>query len=760
MAQSLVIVESPAKARTIGKYLGRAYSVKASIGHVKDLPKSKLGVDIENNFAPSYKVISGKTKTLAELKKAAEKADAIYLALDPDREGEAIAFHIAEELSKKKGKKAASGEKGFDERIQRILFNEITKKAIQESIAKPQRLDPHLYEAQQARRILDRLVGYQISPLLWEKVRRGLSAGRVQSVTLRIICEREREVQAFVTEEYWTVHAHLAGSQAPEFEAKLVKIDGKKPELGDEQTTQTLVDEIKAQAFLLKAVVKKERKRYATPPFITSTLQQEAARKLGFTAKRTMRAAQGLYEGVEIAGEGLVGLITYMRTDSTRVADSALEQVRAMIGQRYGKDYVPAKPNTYKSKKGAQDAHEAVRPTNVDYDPASLKNQLERDQYLLYNLIWKRFVASQMMPAILDQTSLEITAGRADFRASGSVVRFPGFMAVYAEGQDDEEKPDPSEAEKLPALEEGETLRLIELKPKQHFTEPPPRFSEASLIKELEEKGIGRPSTYAAILSNIVDREYVDKEDKRFTPTDLGFIVNDLLVENFPNVMDVEFTARMEKQLDDVEDGTRDMVTALQDFYGPFSKNLENAKENMKNMKAQEIQTDLKCPKCKSEMVIKWGRRGEFLACSGYPECRHTGEFEHDEEGKIIPKKMEVTGEFCSECGSQMVMKSGRFGNFLACSKYPECKSTRSVNIGVDCPLCGDKVVERRSKKGKVFYGCNTYPNCKFASWYKPVLEKCPDCDSPYLIEKTTKKEGTVIACPEKECFYKQSSEA
>ncbi len=759
MAHSLVIVESPAKAKTIGKYLGKGYRVKASVGHIKDLPKSKLGVDIEDDFKPTYKVISGKKQTITELKKAAEGAEHIYLALDPDREGEAIAFHLAEELSaKKKGrKKADDGEdKTFDGRIQRILFNEITKKAIQAAVKAPKALDKHLYEAQQARRILDRLVGYQLSPLLWEKVRRGLSAGRVQSVSLRIICERERDIKAFNIEEYWSLHAQLEGSQQPTFEAKLAKIDGKKPEIGDETLAKGLVDEFKAQPFLLKEVVRKERRRKAAPPFITSTLQQEAARKLGFTAKRTMRAAQGLYEGVDLGDEGSVGLITYMRTDSTRISDDALAEARDLINKKYGADYLPEKPNVYKSKKGSQDAHEAVRPTSVNYEPSQIKGFLEKDQFKLYDLIWKRFMACQMAHAVMDQTSLVIEAGRGEFRASGSVIKFPGFLAIYQEGRDDDKEDENETKDQLPDLKDGETLKLLELRPDQHFTEPPPRFTEASLIKELEEKGIGRPSTYAAILSNIVDREYVHKEDKRLAPTDLGFIVNDLLVENFPNVMNVEFTAKMEQELDGVEEGSCNMVGAVRDFYEPFEKNLERAKVHMKNMKAQEIETEVVCEKCGKPMVIKWGRRGEFLACTGYPECRHTCEFQKDDEGRVIPMKMEVTGEFCAECASPMILKKGRYGSFLACSRYPDCKATRSVNIGVECPLCGGNVVERRTKKGKVFFGCSAYPKCTFASWSKPINEKCPDCSSPYLIEKETKKDGQYIACPEKECPYRR----
>lgn len=753
MGNTLVIVESPAKAKTISRYLGRGFQVKASVGHIKDLPKSSLGVDLEDDFKPTYKVISGKKRTIDEIKKAAEGVEVILLALDPDREGEAIAFHIAEELSKKVKRKMTVLPDAFDKRIYRILFNEITKGAIKKAVQNPKKLDKSLYEAQQARRILDRLVGYQLSPLLWDKVRRGLSAGRVQSVALRIICERERDIRAFKIEEYWTLHANLEGSHPPVFDAKLTKLDGKKPDIRNEETAQKALGDLKTKSFVLSEIVRKERKRRPAPPFITSTLQQEAARKLGFSAKRTMRAAQSLYEGVELAGEGSVGLITYMRTDSTRIAGTALTEVRGLIEELYGKDYLPEKPNIYKGKKGVQDAHEAIRPTGIYYEPEKIKDQLERDQYLLYDLIWKRFVACQMSSAVMDQTSFVIVANHAEFRATGSVIKFRGFLAIYQEGRDDNKSDDEETKDQLPDLKEGETLKLHELRPEQHFTEPPPRFTEASLVKELEENGIGRPSTYAAILSNIEEREYVKKDQNCFVPTDLGFVVSDLLVESFPKVMDVAFTARLEKELDDVEEGSLNMVEAVHHFYEPFSKNLERAKIHMKNIKAQEIKTDISCSRCQKQMVIKWGKRGEFLACSGYPDCRNTCEFRRDDDGNIIPIKMEVTGEFCSECASPMVIKKGRYGTFLACSLYPKCKTTRSIDIGVRCPSCGQKVVEKRTRKGRVFYGCSGYPQCEFASWNKPVDETCPKCESMYLVEK--EKAGKQYwVCPTRGCRY------
>ncbi|MDO8461824.1 MAG: type I DNA topoisomerase [Deltaproteobacteria bacterium] len=766
MKKSLVIVESPAKAKTIEKYLGPGFTVKASVGHIKDLPKKTLGVDVENGFLPTYELIATKKKVVDDLRKAAEKADAIFLALDPDREGEAIAWHVAEEIGKKskgalpkgKGKKgdSAKGE-SFGGKIQRILFNEITKKAIQEAVQKPMELNRPLYEAQQARRVLDRLVGYQISPILWEKVRRGLSAGRVQSVTVRIICEREQAIRAFKPEEYWSLEVNLMGSREPSFIAHLALYKDEKIEIKAEAESKKAVAALQKETFKLVKITKKERKRYPPPPFITSKLQQDAARKLGFTTKRIMMIAQQLYEGVELGAEGSVGLITYMRTDSIRVSDGALTEVRDFIEKQFGKSHLPEKAIIYKGKKGAQDAHEAIRPTSVAYHPQEIKEHLTAEQYKLYDLIWKRFVASQMVPAIYDQTLFEINAGLYGFRANGSIIKEAGYLAVYHE--DREESGEEDEEGVLPLLTEGEVLKLLELIPKQHFTEPPPRFTEASLVKELEEKGIGRPSTYAAILSNIQDKEYAKKELGRFSPTDLGGITNDLLVGSFPDILSVEFTAKMEEELDDVEEGRRSYKDVLGDFYTPFSKTLVHAKEHMKDIKRQEIKTDLSCEKCKSPMVIKWGRRGEFIACSNYPECKNTREFTRHEGGEIKLTKLEVTGEFCGTCASQMVIKSGRFGKFLACSKYPECKTSRSISLGINCPKCeGGKVAERRTKKGRTFYGCTSYPNCKFATWDKPVKEKCPQCDSTFLLLKVSKKDGNRTLCP-KECGYEKRDE-
>jgi DNA topoisomerase-1 len=749
MAQSLVIVESPTKAKTIKKYLGRNFSVLASVGHVKDLPQKELGVDIEKGFAPKYVVIRGKQKVLKKITDAAMEADAVYLAPDPDREGEAIAWHIGEEINKKtKGKS----------KVYRVLINEITQKAVKEAISNPGKLDQKLFDAQQARRILDRLVGYKISPILWKKVRRGLSAGRVQSVALRILCEREAEIEAFVSKEYWSIVAHLSGSKEPAFEAKLAKINGRPFEISDEKDAGKIADDLERQNFVLEKIAKSERKRNPAPPFITSKLQQEAARKLGFSAKKTMVLAQQLYEGVEIGGEGLVGLITYMRTDSPRVSDDALNAVREFITERYGAKYLPLEPNQYKSKRGAQEAHEAIRPTSMKFPPEKVESCLERDAYRLYDLIWKRFVASQMNPAVFDQTAFDIKAGIYSLRATGQIMKFSGFMEVYLEGVDEEQLKDEEENPALPELNEGEVLKLLGLDKNQHFTQPPPRFTEASLVKELEELGIGRPSTYASILSVIQEKEYVNKKENRFFPTELGKLVNELLVKSFPEIIDVGFTAQMEEELDQVEEGKRTWVATLKDFYGPFEKALSQASKKMRDIKKEQIVTEFKCENCGSPMVIKWGRHGEFLACQAYPQCRNTKEFARTPEGKIEISKQKTTEEKCEKCGSPMVVRRGRFGEFLACSRYPECKTTKSMGVGVNCPECGGELVARRSGKGRTFYGCSNYPKCRFASWNKPVPGPCPKCGYPILVEKYNSKTGqTRTFCPQKECGYSQT---
>ncbi|MCC6764463.1 MAG: type I DNA topoisomerase [Deltaproteobacteria bacterium] len=766
MAKNLVIVESPAKAKTLGKYLGRNYTVKASVGHVVDLPKSKLGVDIANDFKPDYAVIHGKSKVIDELKKAAKDKENIYLAPDPDREGEAIAWHIADRLGNKKN-------------IHRVLFNEITKKAVQEAIKHPLKLDRHKFDAQQARRILDRLVGYQLSPLLWDKVRRGLSAGRVQSVAVRLITERERAIRAFVKEEYWTIGATLEGEHPPPINANLFELAGRRLDhktfrLENEAAATGVVEHLKGADWVVAKVEKSDRKRNPSPPFITSRLQQEASRKLGYQPRRTMGIAQKLYEGVEVGEEGAVGLITYMRTDSTRLSPEAVEAVRGYIGERYGADYVPEKPPVFKSKKNTQDAHEAIRPTSIDFPPERVAPYLEKDELNLYTLIWNRFVACQMEPARLKATTIDIAARDAIFRATGQVVVFDGFMRVYTEGVDDAAGDD-EDGKTLPDLKEGDRLILQgDLKPEQHFTQPPPRFSQATLIKELEENGIGRPSTYASIMQTILGKEYVQEDpQKRLYPTELGMLVTDLLVESFPDILNVEFTAGMEETLDGIEEGTQNWVEAMRRFYEPFSKDLDKAGVEMRNVKSEERPTDVKCDQCGDTMVIKWGRRGEFLACRRYPECKSTKNFTRDEHGEIVIAKQETTDEVCDKCGKPMLVRFGRFGKFLGCSGYPECKTImpmiKPTKLGIACPDCGGaaaagkgvegggEILEKRSRRGKIFYSCNRYPDCTFASWDRPIAMSCPLCQAPFVVEKTTKRAGTVRRCLKEGCDFQEA---
>jgi DNA topoisomerase-1 len=771
---SLVIVESPAKAKTINKILGKDFSVKASIGHVKDLPGKELGVDVEHDFEPIYVVIPGKEKVIRELKKASKEADEVFLAPDPDREGEAIAWHIAAEISDKKSKAS-------NERVYRIIFNEITERAVLEAIKNPQKIDINKVEAQQARRVLDRLVGYGLSPLLWRKVRRGLSAGRVQSVAVRLIVDREREIEAFKSEEYWSVNAEFEGSKTPAFLSRLSKIDEEPAANGkflipNVETANAVVADLKDRKFELSRIERKQRKRMPYPPFITSTLQQEAARKLRFTAKKTMMIAQQLYEGIELGDEGAVGLITYMRTDSHRSAPEAQDWARQLIEKSYGRDYVPEKPPVYKSKAAAQEAHEAIRPTYPDKRPETVKQFLSKDQYALYTMIWNRFISSQMSPAQLEQTTFIILNSEAagerqglpdaspvkiyEFRTTGTVVRFDGFMALYIEGKDEIEE---ESGLTLPALNEGETLKLLDLLPKQHFTQPPPRYTEATLVRALEEKGIGRPSTYAAILSTVQDRKYVQKTDSRFSPTELGVVVNDYLVERFPELIDVGFTAKMENELDRIEDGKMKWVKVVKDFYKPFKTDLTEAIETSGKVKPKDIPTETVCEKCGLPMVIRWGRHGRFLACTGFPECKNTKPLpeeggDHKAEG--TGNDAGQTNEVCERCGSPMVIKSGRYGKFLACSKYPECKNTKPLSTGIKCPEDGGDIVERRSKKGKQFWSCSNYPKCKFATWYRPVAKKCPQCGADFLLEKRDKTGNMTSFCHKKECGYKEVEKA
>jgi DNA topoisomerase-1 len=756
MAKHLVIVESPAKAKTLGKYLGRDYQVKASVGHVVDLPKSKLGVDIEKDFQAEYHVIQGKSKVLEEIKKAAKDKERVYLAPDPDREGEAIAWHIAQRLGPKR------------KNVHRVLFNEITKKAVLEALQNPGELDQNRFEAQQARRILDRLVGYKLSPLLWNKVRRGLSAGRVQSVAVRIIAEREREIRAFVAEEYWTVEARLGAANPPPFLARLAEVAGQRLDhktfrLENRERVDAALAGLPAAEWTVTKVERKERRRHPTPPFITSRLQQEASRKLGYQPSRTMRVAQRLYEGVELGAEGAVGLITYMRTDSTRISGEAIGAAREYIQGRYGAPYVPEAPNVYRSKKEAQDAHEAIRPTSMEWDPERVAPYLDKEELGVYTLIWNRFVASQMASAVFDATAVDVQAGSCRFRANGQILKFDGFIRVYTEGRDDE-KVDPEEEGEgqLPELVEGERLNLLELLPEQHFTQPPPRFTQATLIKELEEKGIGRPSTYASIMGTILNKEYVVEDDqRRLKPTELGFLVTDLLVESFPDVLNVEFTAGMEDELDRIEEGHEHWLQAMRRFWEPFAKDLDRAAVEMRDVKREERPTDFKCEKCGSPMVIKWGRRGEFLACSGYPDCKNTKNFTRDDDGTIRPVEPETTDEKCQLCGRPMQVRFGRFGKFLGCSGYPECRNMQPFHkpkpTGVKCIGCGEgEMMERRSRRGKTFYSCSRYPECQFVAWDRPIPEPCPKCGAGFVTEKVTKRYGTVRRCVREECGWQE----
>jgi DNA topoisomerase-1 len=800
MAKALVIVESPAKAKTINKYLGKDYVVKASLGHIKDLPKRDLAVDVDHGFEPRYEVIEGKKKLIADLKHTARNVENVYLAADPDREGEAICYHLQEEL--KDNRKNAP-------RIYRVMFNEITKKAVQKAFEKPGQVDINLVDAQQARRVLDRLVGYKISPLLWDKVRRGLSAGRVQTVALRVIVEREREIRAFTAREYWTIDAELQAKKTPLLSARLIKLDERAAEIGSQAASDAVLAALEGAEYAVKSVGTREKKRNPVAPFITSTLQQEAARKLRFSVKRTMMLAQRLYEGIEVGKEGAVGLITYMRTDSTRVSQDAVADARDYIAEHFGPQFIPESPNIYRTKKDAQDAHEAVRPTSMAFSPEVVERFLAEDEMKLYRLIWNRFVASQMMPALYDQTTIDVAAGGNNglehlFRATGSVLKFEGYLKVYQEGKDQADEEDEELKHRLPAVSQGEILRLKALHPDQHFTEPPPRYNEATLVKKLESDGVGRPSTYASIISTILEREYVTKEGGRFKPSELGMVVTDLLLESFNDIFEVKYTARMEEELDEIEEGKLDWRAAMAEFYDKFERDLKHAEEHMTDIKRMEKPTDLTCDKCGKPLVIKWGKHGSFIACTGYPDCTYTRELtvdlpdvdkadlaeQGDEEycencGRVMVLKKGRFGAFhactgypdckttkpvggqqrkpdqpleekCPQCGSNLALKTGRFGEFIACGNYPACKYVKHKTIGVKCPECSEgEVVERRSKRGRTFYGCDRYPECKFVAWGKPVAEACPKCGSPYLVEKWLKA-GAVWQCPNAECKYKR----
>lgn len=827
MAKNLVIVESPAKAKTINKYLGKDYKVLPSIGHIKDLPAKGLGVDIEHDFAPTYEVIPdakkrNNAKVVKELKQAAKESEAIYLAADPDREGEAICQHLAEEIVPKRPKKPTY----------RVMFNEITKNAVQDAFKHAGPINQNRVDAQQARRVLDRLVGYKVSPLLCRIVGGKLSAGRVQSVALRMAVEREREIEAFVKTEYWTIQAALAAQLPPDFAARLLRVaektvktgnfeqPAKKNELliGTETDARALVAEAERETFIVKEVTTKERKQSPVPPFITSKLQQEASRKLGFPVKKTMMVAQKLYEGIELGAEGSVGLITYMRTDSTRISETALEEVREFIGQTYGAKYLPAKAVHYRSKKDAQDAHEAIRPTAASRRPDDVRSFLSNDEYKLYRLIWLRFVASQMTPAVFDQTTIDINAGRFLFRATGSVLKFDGFLKIYQEGRDEKAENEDDEGRRLPPVQAGEVLRLKGLLPEQHFTQPPPRYTEATLVKALEEKGIGRPSTYAAILTTLLDREYVEKNEGRFHPTALGGVVNDLLVASFNELFNETYTARMEQELDEIEDGKLKWTDALRGFYGKFAQDLQSAEKIMRAAKDQATPTGEICEKCGGKMVLRMGRFGQYIACEKYPECRNTRDVEkpkptaEKELGETVKATegappAETEYEDCELCGKPMGLKRGRFGPFLGCTGYPECKNIRKISksgaptaapvvldeicpqdganlvrrqgrygefvscanypkcdyvkretTGVACSRAGCKgeIIVKKSKRGKTFYGCSAYPKCEIVYWDKPVAVPCPNCKAPFLLEKTTKREGTVYLCATEGCGHKR----
>lgn len=756
MGKNLIIVESPAKAKTIKKYLGKDFEVLASYGHVRDLLPKEGAVDTEHDFAMKYQVIEKNQKHVDAIAKAIAKATTLYLATDPDREGEAISWHIYELLKEKNLLK--------DKPVFRVVFHEITKRAIIDAVENPRTLSMELINAQQARRALDYLVGFNLSPLLWKKIRRGLSAGRVQSPALRMICERENEIEKFVSQEYWTIEAD-ASAQGQEFAAKLNYLQGKKLEqftiTTSEQAHQAeeLLRNAAKNILTVAEVEKKRRKRNPAAPFTTSTLQQESSRKLGFTAQRTMRTAQQLYEGIDTGG-GAVGLITYMRTDSVTLGQEALLEIRQAIADRFGADKVPDEPRQYKTKaKNAQEAHEAVRPTSASNDPASVKEYLSADQFKLYELIWKRTMASQMTHATIDTVAVDLYAGSAEnvFRANGSTVVDPGFMAVYQESMDDTQIED--ENRLLPPMAKGDTIQLQKIRPEQHFTEPPPRYTEASLVKTLEEHGIGRPSTYATIISTLQQREYAEMDKKRFKPTDVGRVVNKFLTEYFSQYVDYDFTARLEDDLDAISRGEQEWIPLLSNFWTPFKKQIDDTEENVDRKQVTQEALDEECPKCAKPLAIRLGRRGRFIGCSGYPECDYTRNVTGDKE----PEQIEtIEGRVCPECSSPLIVRQGRYGKFIGCSNYPTCKHIepleKPADTGVECPTCNKgTMLKRKSRYGKIFYSCSGYPECKYAVWNEPIAEPCPKCQWPILTLKTTKRRGAEKVCPQKECGYTES---
>jgi len=756
---NLVIVESPAKAKTIKKYLGKDFEVLASYGHVRDLVPKEGAVDPSSNFAMKYQVIDRNDKHVKAITSKLKNAEALYLATDPDREGEAISWHLYELL---KGKRILK-----EKPVHRVVFNEITKKAVQDAVANPRELSMDLVNAQQARRALDYLVGFNLSPLLWKKVRRGLSAGRVQSPALRLICEREDEIEAFKAREYWTIEADTEKDKQV-FSAKLTHFGGEK--LSQFSVTdgeraadveKTLHDAAGGKLDVIK-VEKKQRKRNPAAPFTTSTLQQEASRKLGFTAQRTMRVAQQLYEGVDI-GSGAVGLITYMRTDSVHLADEAIAELRGYIGDKFGADQIPKSPRLYKTKaKNAQEAHEAIRPTSALNAPDQIGKHLDKDQLKLYSLIWKRTVACQMIHATIDTVAADLGAGEGNvFRANGSTIASPGFIQVYLEGTDDA-KPGDGDEKMLPPLREGEQITLNKIRPEQHFTEPPPRYSEASLVKSLEEHGIGRPSTYASIISTLQDREYVEMDKKRFIPTDVGRVVNKFLTNYFTQYVDYDFTARLEDELDAVSRGEEEWIPLLEKFWQPFKDRIDHTQENVQRSDVTQEKIDEKCPKCQGQLAKRLGRNGSFIGCTNYPECDYTRNLDDSASASAEPEKV---GRDCPECGSELVFKQGRYGKFIGCSGYPKCRFIEPLekpkDTGVNCPKCHKgTLMQRKSRRGKVFYSCATYPKCDYAVWNEPLAEPCPNCGWPVLTIKTTKRSGTQKVCPQQECSFAEPYEA
>jgi DNA topoisomerase-1 len=733
MAKQLVIVESPAKAKTINRYLGENYVVKASMGHIRDLPKQRLGVDLDHNFRPEYDIIPERKKLVSELQTLAKKVESILLAADPDREGEAICWHLSEILEKD------------NKNIFRVLTHEITKNAVTEAFQNLGYLDRDKINAQQTRRILDRLVGYLISPLLWKKIGRGLSAGRVQSIALRLICEREKEIKDFEPEEYWTVTAQLEAMNPPPFKASLVKIDGKKTKVKDEKRASAIVSELWKLPFLLEKIAVKKKKRNPNPPYITSTLQQDGFRLLRFPVKRTMSVAQRLYEGLEIDDQGLVGLITYMRTDSVRVSDEACAMARCFIRDHFSPEYLPKKARIYKNKRKAQDAHEAIRPTSFDLTPERVKPYIKSEEYNLYKLIWSRFLASQMESARVEEKEFEIKASQYQFAAKGEVLEFDGFLTLYPDLKKEENK--------LPDAEESEKLNLLDINSKQNFTQPPPRFTEGSLVKELEAKGIGRPSTYAPIISTLQGRVYVFKDKGRFIPTDLGLFVTDYLVKNFPDLMDFEFTARLEAELDLISEGKEEWLEYLKSYYILLEKDLRGALKE-EGIKKTGIPLEEVCPECGRQLVIKEGKYGRFRACSGFPDCSF--------KESLVKKEAKLLEENCPECGSQLVLRRGKYGTFVACSNYPQCKFIKKEkkDTGILCPLeCGGTLVRRKTRKGRVFYGCSTFPKCQFATWDEPVPQPCPECGRAFVLKKNLFKGKPYLYCSDEKCPYKETIE-